>query len=210
MWNLDLYGRLARSDAWAFIAPMNWYAPTTGLKLMFDRLVCMNGGNPRPDLIDKKNTLKAQALERSELWHELSKNHLEGRTAAFFTYGDDGGPDIGEDGVPKLIQPEHKAWFDPRKEPFEKADSYLAYQSLVWQCRYSGIEVPDALWDCANFGVGKFYADDQVDDMAQEPDGLKRFDAWIDRFVAHVTQKGPMPHIDNDERAARTTTNTGK
>jgi multimeric flavodoxin WrbA len=95
MWNLDLYGRLARTDAWAFIGPMNWYGPTSGFKLMFDRLVCMNGGNPRPDLIDKKGTLKAQALERSDLWHDLSKNHLEGRTAAFFCYGDEGGPDIG-------------------------------------------------------------------------------------------------------------------
>jgi multimeric flavodoxin WrbA len=210
MWDLDIYGRLARSDAWAFIGPMNWYAPTTGFKLLFDRLVCMNGGNPRPDLIDKKDTLKAQALERSELWQELSRNHLEGRTAAFFTYGDDGGPDIGEDGVPKLIRPEHKAWFDPAREPYNGKDAYLAYQSLVWQCRYSGVEAPDTLWDCAQFGVGKFYADDQADDMAQETDGLKRFDAWIERFISHIVAKGPMPNILEDERAAQTTTNTDK
>jgi multimeric flavodoxin WrbA len=210
MWNLDLYGRLARSDAWAFIGPMNWYAPTTGFKLMFDRLVCMNGGNPRPDLIDKKNTLKAQALERSELWTDLTKNHLEGRTAAFFTYGDDGGPDIGKDGIPKLIKPEHKSWFDPKAEPYKRTDAYLSYQSLVWQCRYSGIEVPDTLWDCANFGIGKFYSDDQTDDMAREKSGLKRFDAWVDRFAKHVQHKGPMPNIEQDERAARTTTNTDR
>lgn len=112
--------------------------------------------------------------------------------------------------MPKLIKPEHKHWFDPNKEPYKRTDAYLAYQSLVWQCRYSGIEVPDALWDCSNFGIGKFYADDQADDMAQEADGLKRFDAWIDRFVTHVSEKGPMPNIVEDERAARTTTNTGK
>jgi len=35
---------------------------------MFDRLVSMSGGNPRPDLIDKKSTLKAQALEKSLRW----------------------------------------------------------------------------------------------------------------------------------------------
>ena len=63
MWNIDLYGRLARADAWAVIGPVNWYGPPSNVKLMFDRLVCMNGGNPRPDLIDKKDTLKAQALE---------------------------------------------------------------------------------------------------------------------------------------------------
>jgi hypothetical protein len=65
LWNLHLYERLARADAWAFIGPINWYAPSTNLKALFDRLVCMNGGNPRPDLIDKKSTLLAQALERS-------------------------------------------------------------------------------------------------------------------------------------------------
>jgi multimeric flavodoxin WrbA len=50
LWNLDLYARLARADAWAFIGPINWYGPTSNFKLLFDRL-CMNGGNPRPDLI---------------------------------------------------------------------------------------------------------------------------------------------------------------
>ena len=96
LWNLDLYRRLARADAWAFIGPINWYGPSTNFKLLFDRLVCMNGGNPRPDLIDKKNTLLAQALERSPQWKELTRNHLEGRTAAFFCYGDQGGADFDE------------------------------------------------------------------------------------------------------------------
>src|SRR5262245_61295882 len=50
MWDLDLYARLDLADAWAVIGPVNWYAPSSNLKLMFDRLVCMNGGNPRrPD-----------------------------------------------------------------------------------------------------------------------------------------------------------------
>lgn len=51
---------------------------------MFDRLVCMSGGYPRPDLIDKKNTLTRRALERPPLWHELTRSHREGRTSAFF------------------------------------------------------------------------------------------------------------------------------
>jgi len=47
MWNLGLYVRLDMADAWAMIGPINWYAPTSILKPMFDRLLCMNGGNPR-------------------------------------------------------------------------------------------------------------------------------------------------------------------
>jgi hypothetical protein len=205
LWDRDLYGRLARADAWAFVAPIWWYSPTTNMKSLFDRLVCMNGGNPRPDLIDKKSTLMAQALERSPQWHELSRNHLEGRTAAFFCYGDKGGADIGEDGRPKLLK--RKDWFDPAREP-ENCDAREAYQGLVWQCRYSGIEVPDRLWQSVNFGIGKLYADDQADDIAREEHAaLANFDDWTDAFVAHVRAKGPLPGMKEAVASAKSTTN---
>jgi len=205
MWNLDLYGRLARADAWAVIGPINWYGPTSNLKLMFDRLVCMNGGNPRPDLIDKKDTLKAQALERSPMWRELSKNHLSGRTAAFFCYGDDGADEEDGKGMPKHL--EHPEWFDAKAHPMRGKDERLAYQGLVWQCRYSDIEVPDDLWSCTTFGARKPYADDQPDDMLREKPGMNAFDNWVRDFVAHVTAKGPVPGSLEAERSAATTTN---
>lgn len=205
MWDLDLYGRLARADAWAFVGPINWYAPATNLKAMFDRLVCMNGGNPRPDLIDKKDTLKAQALERSPLWRELSKNHLSGRTAAFFCYGDDGANEEDGNGMPKNLQ--HPEWFDASQHPMRGKDEREAYQGLVWQCRYSDIEVPDALWRCTTFGAGKPYADDQVEDMVAETGGMAAFDGWVRDFVAHVTTKGEVPGAREAERAAQSTTN---
>src|ERR1700712_3712958 len=88
--------------------------------------VCMNGGNPRPDLIDKKDTLKAQALERSPLWKEISKNHLSGRTAAFFCYGDDGGNEEDGHGMPKKL--EHPEWFDASQHPMRGKDDRRAYQ----------------------------------------------------------------------------------
>jgi hypothetical protein len=34
--------------------PCKLVRPASNIKLMSDRLVCMNGGNPRPALIDKK------------------------------------------------------------------------------------------------------------------------------------------------------------
>ncbi|WP_425995958.1 NAD(P)H-dependent oxidoreductase [Caulobacter sp. DWR1-3-2b1] len=202
MWDLDLYGRLARADAWAFIGPTNWYGPTTNFKLMFDRLVCAAGGNPRPDLIDKKDTLKAQALERSPQWRRLTRNHLEGRTAAFFTYCDGGANEIGEDGRPLLVQ--RKDWFDPAQEPYRNERD--AYQGLVWQCRYSGIEVPDDLWAEGVFGENKPYADDQADDMMADFEGLKPFDAWASAFIRHVEGKG-LVATKEDEKAAKSTTN---
>ena len=208
MWDLDLYGRLARADAWAIISPVNWYGPSSNVKLMFDRLVCMNGGNPRPDLIDKKDTLKAQALERSPLWREISRNHLSGRTAAFFCYGDDGADEEDGQGRPKFL--EHPQWFDASQHPMRGKDERLAYQGLVWQCRYSDIEVPDELWRCTVFGAGKPYADDQVEDMAKERAGLDAFDDWVDAFVRHVGKKGIVPAIRQAERGAQSTTNIAR
>jgi len=205
MWNLDLYGRLARADAWAVIGPVNWYGTSSNLKLMFDRLVCMNGGNPRPDLIDKKDTLKAQALERSSLWREISRNHLSGRTAAFFCYGDDGANEEDGKGMPKHL--EHPEWFDASQHPMRGKDERNAYQGLVWQCRYSDIEVPDALWRCTVFGAGKPYADDQVEDMVKEPTGMSAFEDWVRTFIAHVQKKGIVPGTKEAERSAQTTTN---
>jgi multimeric flavodoxin WrbA len=203
MWNERLYPRLARADAWAFIGPVWWYGPTTNLKALFDRLVCMSGGNPRPDLIDKKSTLKAQALERSALWPGLTRNHLEGRSAAFFCYGNEGGNELDAAGRPRILR--HKDWFDPDREPYG-GDQRLAYQGLVWQCRYSGIEVPDALWSHAATGIGRPYADDQADDMALEAAAMARFDAWVDAFVRHVAAKGPVPGTKEAERGAQSTT----
>lgn len=208
MWNLDLYGRLARADAWAFIGPVNWYGPSSNIKLMFDRLVCINGGNPRPDLIDKKDTWKAQALERSPLWREISKNHLAGRTAAFFCYGDDGANEEDGNGMPQNLS--HPEWFDAKAHPMRGESEREAYQGLVWQCRYSDIEVPDGLWKCTVFGVGKPYADDQAGDMVEEEKGMAAFGSWVDAFIAHVATKGAVPGTEEAERSARTTTNQDK
>ncbi len=189
MWNLDLYARLDMADAWAIIGPINWYAPSSNLKLMFDRLVCMNGGNPDENTIDHKNPEKAMALEHSEEWTKMSVNHLEGRTAAFFCYGDEGGDEMDENNRPKILR--HKHYFDGDAEPFQnERDAYLP---LVWQCRYGGVEVPDHLWAHATTGKGKKYSDNQSEDMIHEKAFMAAFDKWVANFEAFVRQKGKVP-----------------
>jgi hypothetical protein len=188
LWDLDLYSRLDLADAWAVIGPVNWYGPTSNLKLLFDRLVCASGGNPREDLIGHKDPEKAMALEKSPEWEGLSLNHLEGRTAAFFLYSDAGANEMGADGRPKKLR--HKPWFDPGQEPFE--DMRQAYAPLVWQCRFSGVEVPDQLWTHALTGEGLAYSDNQAEDMVREEPFMTAFDGWTDRFAAFVAQKGKV------------------
>jgi NADPH-dependent FMN reductase len=186
MWNLDLYARLDLADAWAIIGPVNWYGSSSNLKAMFDRLVCMNGGNPREDLIAHKDPELAIRLEHSAEWDKLSRNHLEGRSAAFFCYGDGGSDELDESGLPKILK--HRSYFDSEREPFD--DMRDAYAPLVWQCRYSGIEVPDRLWRYVEMGRGKKYSDDQAEHMDGEPELQPAFDEWTDGFADHVARKG--------------------
>jgi hypothetical protein len=187
LWDLDLYARLDLADAWAVIGPVNWYAPTSNLKLMFDRLVCMNGGNPREELIEHKNPELAMKLEHSPEWDSLSVNHLEGRTAGFFCYGDGGGDELDPSGRPKALR--HPEYFDPEREPFD--DMRQTYAPLVWQSRYSGIEVPDELWRYTEFGEGRKYSDNQAEDMPEQ-NVWQPFDAWTDAFAAFTARKGKV------------------
>jgi hypothetical protein len=188
MWDLDLYARLDLADAWAIIGPVNWNAPTSNLKLMFDRLVCMSGGNPRADLIDHKDPAKAMALERTPQWQELTQNHLEGRSAAFFCYGDAGGDELDESGRPRILR--HKEYLDPAADPYW--DTRLTYAPLVLQCRYAGIEVPDDLWHYVEFGRGRRNSDNQVEHLATNTEVLREFDDWAQRFAEHVRTKGKV------------------
>jgi hypothetical protein len=165
---------------------------------MFDRLVCASG-SPREDLIEHKNAELAMRLEHSPEWQELSTNHLEGCTAAFFCYGDGGGDELDESGRPKLLRSEHKEWFDPEKEIWD--DGRQSYAPLVWQCRYSGIEAPDALWTYQEFGRGKKYSDNQAEDM--EGEGVSPLSTWTDRFAIPRRREGQSP-------ARRSTTGTSR
>lgn len=128
------------------------------------------------------------ALEHAPEWDELSVNHLEGRTAALFNYGDEGADEMGADGRPKKLR--HKGWFDPDQEPFEHPRD--AYAPLVWQCRYSGIEVPDHLWTYCTTGKDRHYSDNQSEDMIREDAFMRTFDEWTDRVATFVRTKGKI------------------
>jgi hypothetical protein len=110
--------------------------------------------------------------------------------------------------MPKKV--EHPEWFDAKQHPMRGKDGKLAYQGLVWQCRYSDVEVPDDLWRATSFGAGKPFADDRADDMLKEKRSMQAFDAWTQAFIAHLERKGPVRGIKEAERSAQTTTNQDK
>ncbi|PJC48858.1 MAG: hypothetical protein CO035_01265 [Candidatus Omnitrophica bacterium CG_4_9_14_0_2_um_filter_42_8] len=190
MWDEDLYGRIYAADAIMVCAPVNWYNVTSSIKLLFDRLVCANGGNPDEKLIGHKDGALAAQLEHSPKWKELSVNHLEGRTAAFFTYGDEGGDEPADDGRPAILR--HKEYFDPAEEAKMGYVSYF-YGPVIWQCRHSGIETPERLIKQVAFGKGGKYSDNQIEELKEDKATLDEFDAWVKDVEEFVLKKGKVP-----------------
>jgi hypothetical protein len=67
-----------------------------------------------------------------------------------------------------------------------------AYAPLAWQCRYTGIEVPDLLWQYQEFGNHKKYSENQAEDMVHESKLMQSFENWVCAFTQFVTQKGKV------------------
>ena len=67
------------------ITPVNWYQVTSPVKLMMDRLVCADGGNPDPTLTHGKLADEAKALEMQGWPYP---KHLDGRVFAVVVHGD--------------------------------------------------------------------------------------------------------------------------
>ena len=190
MWDEDVYGRIYAADAIMICAPVNWYGPTSSIKLMFDRLVCANGGNPREDLIKHKYGNLAAELEHSPEWKNLSLNHLEGRTAAFFAYGDGGGDELDDGGIPNILK--HKNYFLLDEE--RKMGKLVPfYGPIISQCRYSGIEVPEQLIKEIVFGGGGKYSDNQIKQLQENKEVLLKFDRWANDVKEFVEKKGKVP-----------------
>jgi len=84
-WMNDIYPLWVRAHGIMIITPVNWYSPTSPLKLMMDRLVCADGGNPDPSSTHGKDAKRAKELEL-EGWPY--PRHLEGRVFSVVVHGD--------------------------------------------------------------------------------------------------------------------------
>jgi multimeric flavodoxin WrbA len=84
-WMAEIYERWTAAHAVVIVSPVYWYQSPSPLKLMIDRLVCADGGNPDPTSTSGKNAGKAKALEMAG-WNY--PKHLAGRAYGLIVHGD--------------------------------------------------------------------------------------------------------------------------
>ena len=84
-WMNEIYPMWVRADAVLVISPVNWYQVSSPLKLLMDRLVCADGGNPDPTSTEGKKAKLAKEIELKG-WHY--PRHLEGRLFGVVVHGD--------------------------------------------------------------------------------------------------------------------------
>jgi multimeric flavodoxin WrbA len=84
-WMGEIYERFVAAHGVVIVAPTYWYQSPSPLKLMMDRLVCADGGNPDPTTTHGKKAQEAKAIEAAG-WDY--PKHLAGRTYGVVVHGD--------------------------------------------------------------------------------------------------------------------------
>jgi multimeric flavodoxin WrbA len=84
-WMNEIYPLWVTAHGIMIVSPVNWYHVSSPLKLMMDRMVCADGGNPDPTLTSGKDAAKAKTLELGG-WDY--PRHLAGRLFAVAVHGD--------------------------------------------------------------------------------------------------------------------------
>ena len=84
-WMAEIYERWVAAHAVIILAPTYWYQSPSPLKLMIDRLVSADGGNPDPTTTHGKHVAEAKRLEQQG-WDY--PKHLAGRAFGVVVHGD--------------------------------------------------------------------------------------------------------------------------
>ena len=87
-WMNELYPRFVAAHGIMIVSPVYWYQAPSVLKLLMDRLVCADGGNPDPTSTHGKDPKLAKQLELAG-WEY--PRHLAGRAFSVVVHGDAAG-----------------------------------------------------------------------------------------------------------------------
>ncbi|UUX96188.1 flavodoxin family protein [Aquabacterium sp. J223] len=124
-WMNDIYERWVSAHGVLLVTPVYWYQAASPLKLMIDRLVCADGGNPDPTSTGGKDAARAKAIERDG-WHY--PKHLAGRAYGVVVHGDV----AGIEGVRRSLSD----WLDwmglVEAGPQARLDRFIGYYEPYW------------------------------------------------------------------------------
>ena len=84
-WMNEIYERWVSAHGVLLVTPVHWYQAASPLKLMMDRMVCADGGNPDPTRTHGKHADEAKAIELQG-WDY--PKHLKGRAYGVVVHGD--------------------------------------------------------------------------------------------------------------------------
>jgi multimeric flavodoxin WrbA len=84
-WMNEIYPRWVRAHGIVIVTPVYWYQAPSPLKLMIDRLVCADGGNPDPTSTHGKDAARAKQIELDGWPYP---KHLAGRVYGVVVHGD--------------------------------------------------------------------------------------------------------------------------
>ncbi len=87
-WMAEIYPKWVAAHGVMIVCPVNWYQAPSSLKLMIDRLVCADGGNPDITSTSGKDPAKAKQLELKGWPYP---RHLAGRVYSVVVHGDAAG-----------------------------------------------------------------------------------------------------------------------
>jgi multimeric flavodoxin WrbA len=177
MYEEDVYKKMQEADGFIVFTPVHWNGPSSQVKALFDRLVCVNltlTVDDAKEIVGDaiKDPKKNIAAEQSGKYRDLLKNHYEGKVGAFFIHGDDGANDYVDRKIPlSLVDAKDNCYITPKD----------GIMPIVNQCRYSGIFVPESCIKGVVFGYKKPYsqnnkdiksADEIIDDAIQVTENL--------------------------------------
>jgi multimeric flavodoxin WrbA len=119
-WMPEIYERFTLAHGVLLVTPVYWYGAPSGLKLLIDRLVCADGGNPDPTTTHGKKPEEAKALELAGWGYP---KHLAGRAFGVVVHGDVAGTESLRRQLTDWL-----AWMDlVDAGAFAKLDRYIGY-----------------------------------------------------------------------------------
>jgi multimeric flavodoxin WrbA len=116
----DIYPMWVAAHGIMIVTPVNWYQVSSPLKLMMDRLVCADGGNPDPTRTEGKN---AELAKRIELEGWDYPRHLAGRLFSVVVHGDVEGAENVRRSISDWLRFMHLSPAGPNAE----LDRYIGY-----------------------------------------------------------------------------------